>query len=58
VTDRKTFEPFRVGVAIIKHIRKTYPEQFQWKRPPYEYEWKRLPIEILIGSPIEPVFGD
>jgi uncharacterized protein YbbC (DUF1343 family) len=58
VTDRKTFEPFRVGVAIIKHIRKTYPEQFQWKQPPYEYEWKRLPIEILIGGPVKPVFGD
>src|SRR6266480_1713257 len=58
VTDRNTFEPFRVGVAIIKHIRKTYPDKFQWKQPPYEYEWKRLPIEILIGGPIESVFGD
>ena len=56
--DRETFQPFLSGVQIISHIRKVYPEQFQWKQPPYEYEWKRLPIEILIGGPIESVFGD
>jgi len=58
VLDRNEFRPFLSGVEIIRHIRKTYPEQFQWKQPPYEYEWKRLPIEILIGGPVEPVFGD
>ena len=57
VLDRDEFRPFLAGVEIIKHIRKTYPEQFQWKKPPYEYEWKRLPIEVLIGGPIESVFG-
>ena len=58
IIDRERFQPFRVAVEIIKHIRKTCPEHFQWKQPPYEYEWKRLPIEILIGGPIESVFGD
>jgi len=58
VIDRETFQPFLTGVQIIKHIRKIYHEQFQWKQPPYEYEWKRLPIEILIGGPIESVFED
>ena len=58
VIDRERFQPFRVGVEIIKHIRNTYPEHFQWKQPPYEYEWKRLPIEILIGGAVESVFGD
>src|SRR5256714_84326 len=57
VTERDQFRPFLTGVEIIKHIRKTCPEQFQWKKPPYEYEWKRLPIEVLIGGPIESVFG-
>ena len=56
--DRERLQPFRVGVEIIKHLRKTYPEHFQWKQPPYEYEWKRLPIEILVGGSIESVFGD
>jgi uncharacterized protein YbbC (DUF1343 family) len=58
VLDRNEFRPFLSGVEIIRRIRKTYPEQFQWKQSPYEYEWKRLPIEILIGGPVEPVFGD
>jgi uncharacterized protein YbbC (DUF1343 family) len=58
VVDHNEFRPFLTGVEIIKHIRKTYPEHFQWKQPPYEYEWKRLPIEVLIGGPIESVFGD
>lgn len=58
VIDREIFQPFRVGVEIIKHIRNVYREQFQWKQPPYEYEWQRLPIEILIGGPIESIFGD
>jgi uncharacterized protein YbbC (DUF1343 family) len=58
VLDRDEFRPFLTGVEIIKHIRKTYPEQFQWKQPPYEYEWKRLPIEVLIGGPVEDLFSD
>ena len=58
VTDRDEFRPFLTGVEIIKRIRKIYGKEFQWKQPPYEYEWKRLPIEILIGGPIELVFGD
>jgi len=58
VTDRDEFRPFLTGVEIIKRTRKIYGKEFQWRQPPYEYEWKRLPIEILIGGPIESVFGD
>lgn len=58
ITDRETFRSFMAGVEVIKRIRKIYPDQFQWKQPPYEYEWKHLPIEVLIGGPVESVFGD
>jgi uncharacterized protein YbbC (DUF1343 family) len=58
VVDRDSFQPFATGVEIIKRIRKLCGDQFQWKQPPYEYEWKRLPIEILIGGPINSVFGN
>jgi len=58
IVDRASFRPFMTGVEIIKCIRKIYRDHFQWKQPPYEYEWKRLPIEVLIGGPIESVFGD
>ena len=57
VTNRDQFQPFRTGVEVIKRIRHLYPDEFQWKQPPYEYEWKRLPIEVLIGGPVESVFG-
>jgi len=58
VMDRDVFRPFLTGVEIIKCIHKIYGDQFEWKQPPYEYEWTRLPIEVLIGGPIESVFGD
>ena len=57
VLDRAKFKPFLTGVEIIKRIRELYPEQFQWKQPPYEYEWNRLPIEILIGGPVDSLFA-
>jgi uncharacterized protein YbbC (DUF1343 family) len=57
VIDRASFQPFGTAVELIKRIRLMYPDKFQWKQPPYEYEWKRLPIEVLIGGPVESVFG-
>jgi uncharacterized protein YbbC (DUF1343 family) len=57
VTDRASFQPFRTAVELIKRIRQGYPDKFEWKQPPYEYEWKRLPIEVLIGGPVDSVFG-
>jgi uncharacterized protein YbbC (DUF1343 family) len=56
VTDRNIFRPFQTAVEIIRMLRKL--EGFAWKQPPYEYEWKRLPIEVLIGGPIESLFGE
>ena len=56
ITDRNVFKPFQTSVEIIRVLRKL--KEFNWKQPPYEYEWKRLPIEVLIGGPIEPLFGD
>ena len=58
VMERDVFRPFQTGVEIIKCIRKIYPEQFQWRQPPYEYEPKKLPIEILLGGPVTDFFGD
>jgi uncharacterized protein YbbC (DUF1343 family) len=27
-----------------------YPEQFQYKQPPYEYEFERLPMDLILGD--------
>lgn len=58
VTDRNKFLPWRSAVEILQYLRRRYPEQFQWKQPPYEYEYRRLPIEVLLGGPVDAVFAD
>jgi uncharacterized protein YbbC (DUF1343 family) len=57
VLDREVFRPFQMGIAIIRCIRKLYPDSFAWKQPPYEYEREKLPIEILLGRPVADFFS-
>ena len=51
VTERAAYLPWRTGIAVLSHIRRLWPGEFAWRRPPYEYETERLPIDILAGSP-------
>jgi uncharacterized protein YbbC (DUF1343 family) len=51
VTDRQAFKPYVTALAIIQVILQLYPDQFQWRQPPYEYEYERLPIDLLTGDP-------
>jgi uncharacterized protein YbbC (DUF1343 family) len=50
VTDRAAFRPVVTGAALIQMFRRTSPEKFSWRQPPYEYEHDKLPIDILAGS--------
>jgi uncharacterized protein YbbC (DUF1343 family) len=50
VGNRKRFDPVITGLQIIKAISELYPEDFQWRQPPYEYEQERMPFDILIGN--------
>jgi uncharacterized protein YbbC (DUF1343 family) len=50
IINRNKFRPFRTGVAILKVIHDSYPNQFAWKNPPYEYEYTKMPIDILAGT--------
>lgn len=50
VTDRRTFRPFRTGLALLLLYRQLGKDRFQWKAPPYEYETEKLPIDILFGT--------
>ncbi|HEY4271447.1 MAG TPA: DUF1343 domain-containing protein, partial [Candidatus Udaeobacter sp.] len=56
VIDREAFRPFQTGLEIIRAIRRSYPDQFAWKQPPYEYETEKLPIEVLLGGPVNRFF--
>lgn len=50
VTNRQTFRPVITGVAIISAIRRLYPGEFAWRRPPYEYVHDRLPFDVITGT--------
>lgn len=50
VTDRERFEPFIVGVALVKSCRDLYGKLFEWKEPPYEYVHDRNPFDVISGT--------
>ena len=50
VTHRKSFKPYLTGITLLGVIKSLYPNNFEWKQPPYEYEYIKLPIDLLIGN--------
>ncbi len=50
VLDRREFRPFELTVRLLAAVRRLWPEQFGWKRPPYEYDYERMPIDLISGS--------
>ncbi len=50
VTDRRRYRPVRAVVTLLAAIRRTHPEAFAWREPPYEYEWDRLAIDLIFGT--------
>jgi len=50
VIERNIFKPYLTGLALLQSIKSLYPNDFEWKQPPYEYEYVKLPIDLLIGD--------
>lgn len=50
VTDRRSFNSFGLGLALIKWLRLLHPEDFDWHREEYEFVTDRLAIDLLIGD--------
>lgn len=50
VTTSQTFLPYRTSLALLQASIHLYPEQYQYKQPPYEYEYERLPMDLIIGD--------
>lgn len=50
VTNIEDFKPYLTALALIAAIKQLYPDNFEWKQPPYEYEYEKLPIDLLIGD--------
>ncbi len=50
VTDRSTFTPVIVGIAMVKTAYDLYPDKFQWKQGDYEYEFGKNPFDVVSGT--------
>ena len=50
VTDRNTFTPVIVGIAMIKTAYDLYTEHFQWKQSAYEYVFDKNPFDVVCGT--------
>lgn len=50
VTDRRRFLPYRTSIAILKALRETAPDLFQWRQDPYEFVSDIPAIDLLCGS--------
>ena len=50
VTDRNTFTPVVLGIAMVKTARDMYPDHFLWRQNDYEYEFGRNPFDIVCGT--------
>lgn len=50
VADGNAYEPVLTGIAVLREVRRLYPEAFAWKQPPFEYDDVHMPVDILAGS--------
>ena len=51
VGDRRLFEPYRTGLAVLAAVRKLWPESFAWRTEPYEFRADVPAIDLLTGRP-------
>ena len=50
VTNRETFTPVIVGIAMIKTAYDLYKNRFEWKRDAYEYVFDKNPFDVVCGT--------
>lgn len=51
VIDRKSFLPYRTGLAVLWAAARLWPEAFGWRREPYEFRPDIPTIDLLTGTP-------
>ncbi len=50
VTDRTTFEPWKLCQYLLREMYHELGSDFAWKRPPYEYEYHKEPVDLINGT--------
>jgi uncharacterized protein YbbC (DUF1343 family) len=51
VVDRRVFESYRTGIAVLVAVKKLWPDDFKWRTEPYEFRDDVLAIDLLTGKP-------
>lgn len=49
ITDREKFRPVETALHLLAQVKKTYPDQFEW-RAPWSDQGGQRPIDLLSGS--------
>jgi uncharacterized protein YbbC (DUF1343 family) len=50
VVDRRKFQPYRTGIAMMLTARRQAPGAFRWRTEPYEFVTRPIAIDLLNGS--------
>jgi uncharacterized protein YbbC (DUF1343 family) len=51
VTDRRAFQSYRTGLAVLIAVKRLWPEAFAWRTEPYEFRDDVPAIDLLTGRP-------
>jgi uncharacterized protein YbbC (DUF1343 family) len=51
VVDRRAFESYRTGVAVLVAVKRLWPNDFKWRTEPYEFRDDVPAIDLLTGKP-------
>jgi len=51
VTDRRAFQSYRTGLAVLIAVKQLWPEAFAWRTEPYEFRDDVPAIDLLTGRP-------
>ena len=50
VTDRRAFQAYRTGIAVLVAVRSLWPDAFAWRTEPYEFRGDVPAIDLLTGT--------
>ena len=51
VVDRRAFDAYRTGLAVLVAVKKLWPDAFQWRTEAYEFRGDVPAIDLLTGDP-------
>ena len=51
VTDRRAFNAYRTGIAVLVAVRRLWPDAFAWRTAAYEFRDDVPAIDLLTGKP-------